>query len=157
MFLQLQSSPFSNAQYELVVLHPEHFLLKGSSLTFYSHVNNQLLRPNYVVGHDRMLRQSPGTMDSPCFLAFCFDVNRSSLSLNDFLVLLNAKIKLQCYRRMGTMPALPEDIKKLMDKTIKLVDLIYWKPEKRSTYQQWIAYPFQWRLTCQTYKILRWG
>src|SRR5258707_14930253 len=41
-FLQLQHSPFNNAQYELVVLHPEHFLPKGSSLTFYSRVNNQL-------------------------------------------------------------------------------------------------------------------
>jgi len=37
------------------------------------------------------------------------------------------------------MPALPEDVEKLMDETIKLVDLIYWKPEKRSAYQQRIA------------------
>jgi len=37
------------------------------------------------------------------------------------------------------MPKLPEDIEKLIDETIKLVDLIYWKPEKRSAYQQRIA------------------
>lgn len=139
MFLQLQSSPFSNAQYELVVLHPEHFLPKGSSLTFYSRVNNQLLGQNYIVGHDRTLRQSPGTTDSPRFPAFSFDVNRPSLSLNIFLVLLNAEIKFRRYRRMGTMPKLPEDVEKLMDETIKLVNLIYWKPEKRSAYQQRIA------------------
>ena len=50
MFLQLQSSPFSNAQYELVVLHPEHFLPKGSSLTFYSCVNNKLLGKITLLG-----------------------------------------------------------------------------------------------------------
>jgi hypothetical protein len=47
-----------------VVLHHEHFLPKGSSLTFYTHANNQLLAQNYIVGHDCMLRCSPGTTDS---------------------------------------------------------------------------------------------
>jgi len=37
------------------------------------------------------------------------------------------------------MPKLPDDVEKLIDETIKLVDLIYWKPEKRSAYQQRIA------------------
>ena len=31
------------------------------------------------------------------------------------------------------MPKLPDDIEKLIDETIKLVDLIYWKPEIRPT------------------------
>ena len=31
------------------------------------------------------------------------------------------------------MPKLPDDVEKLIDETIKLVDLIYWKPEIRPT------------------------
>ena len=133
MFTQLLRSPFSDAQYELVVLHPEHFLPKGSSLSFYHRNNDQ----HYVVGYDRTLRESPGTADSPRFPTFTFDTNRTqSLPLNVFLVLLNAEIKFRRYRRMEAMPKLPEDVEKLMDETLKLVDLIYWRPEKRSEYHR---------------------
>jgi len=135
-FFQLRLRPFSNAQYELVVLHPEHFLPKGSSLTFYTRVSDQLHGKAYVVGHDRTLRESPGTTDSPRLPAFTFDANRAALPLNVFLVVLNAEIKFRRYRRMGTMPKLPEDFEELMDETIKLVELIYWKPEKKSSYRQ---------------------
>jgi len=31
------------------------------------------------------------------------------------------------------MPKLPADVEELMDKTIELVELIYWKPEKKKT------------------------
>jgi len=135
-FFQLRLRPFSNAQYELVVLHPEHFLPKGSGLTFYTRVSDQLHGKAYVVGHDRTLRESPGTTDSPRLPAFTFDANRAALPLNVFLVVLNAEIKFRRYRRMGTMPKLPEDFEELMDETIKLVELIYWKPEKKSSYRQ---------------------
>jgi hypothetical protein len=74
----------------LVVLHHKHFLPKGSSLTFYTHANNQLLAQNYIVGHGCTLRCSPGTTDSPRLPAFAFDLNPSSLFLNVFL---NAEIK----------------------------------------------------------------
>jgi hypothetical protein len=53
-----------------------------------------------------------------------------------FLVVLNAEIKFRRYRRMRTMPKLPEDVEKLMDETIKLVDLIYWTPEMRHPYHR---------------------
>jgi len=135
-FFQLGKRPFSNAQYEMVVLHPEHFLPKGSSLTFYTRVNDQLQGKNYVVGHDRTLRESPGTMDSPRLPAFTFDTHRAALPLNVFLVVLNAEIKFRRYKRMGTMPNLPADVEELMDKTIELVELIYWKPEKKTPYRQ---------------------
>jgi hypothetical protein len=53
---------------------------------------------------------------------------------------LTAEIKFRLYGRMGTMPKLLENLEKLMDETtIKLVDLIYWKLEKRSACQQRIA------------------
>jgi len=138
LFFQLGKRPFSNAQYEMVVLHPEHLLPKGSSLTFYTRVNDQLHGKAYVVGHDRTLRESPGTTDSdsPRLPAFTFDAIRATLPLNVFLVVLNAEIKFRRYRRMGTTPKLPEDVEELMDETIKLVELIYWKPEKKSSYRQ---------------------
>ena len=135
-FFQLGERPFRNAQYEMVVLHPEHLLPKGSSLTFYTRVNDQLHGKDYVIGHDRTLRESPGTTDSPRLPAFTFDANRAALPLNVFLVVLNAEIKFRRYRRMGTMPKLPEDVEELMNETIKLVELIYWKPEKKSSYRQ---------------------
>ena len=134
--LQLPYSPFSDAQYELVVLHPEHFLPKGSSLTFYTRVNDQLHGKNYVVGQDRTLRELPGTMDSPRLPAFTFDADRDALSLNVFLVVLNAEIKFRRFRRMANMPKLPKDVEELMDKTTQLVELIYWKPERKSHHQQ---------------------
>ena len=135
LLTQLMRSPFSDAQYELVVLHPEHFLPKGSTLTLYTIVNDQSHGKNYVVGHDCTLREAPGTDDSPRYPAFTH-AERASLSLNVFLVILNAEIKFRRYRRMGAMPRLPEDVEKLMDETIKLVQLIYWKPEKRTPYRK---------------------
>jgi len=116
-----------------VALHPEHLLPKGSSLTFYTRVNDQLHGKDYVIGHDRTLRESPGTTDSPRLPPFTFDANRAALPLNVFLVVLNAEIKFRRYRRIGTMPKLPADVEELMDKTIELVELIYWKPEKKKT------------------------
>ena len=129
----------------MVVLHPEHFLPKGSSLTFYTRVNDQLHGKNYVVGQDRTLRESPGTMDSPRLPAFTFDANRhvDVLSLNVFLVVLNAEIKFRRYRRMGTMPKLPDEVEGLMDKTIELVELIYWKPEKKTSYRHHLELALQ--------------
>jgi hypothetical protein len=123
----------------LVVLHPEHFLPKGSTLTLHTLVNDQPHGKNYVVGHDRTLREAPGTADSPRFPAFTFMNRATSLSLNVFLVVLNAEIKFRRYRRMGTMPQLPEDVEKLIDETIRLVQLIYWKPEKNTPYHKLVA------------------
>jgi hypothetical protein len=83
-----------DAQYELVVLHPEHFLPKGSDLTVYTEVNGSLSGQSYVIGHDGTLRESPGMQDSPRLPTFSFDADRSqSVPPNAFLVLLNAEIK----------------------------------------------------------------
>ena len=138
---QLFSDPIVNAQYELVVLHPEHFLPKGTGLTVYTHANGQLSGKSYVIGQDRTLRESPGTLDCPRLPAFDFDADRSStLPLNVFLVLLNAGIKFRRYKRMllsQHLPNLPKDVEDLIDTTIQLVDLIYWKPvETLTPYQE---------------------
>ena len=127
-----------NAQYELVVLHPEHLLPKGSDLTIFTHTNGQLSGKPYVVGQDRTLRESPGTLDCPRLPSFDFDADRSStLPLNVFLVVLNAEIKFRRYKRMQHLPDLPKDVEDLIDTTIHLVDLIYWKPVETPTpYQQ---------------------
>jgi len=37
------------------------------------------------------------------------------------------------------MPQLPVDVEKLMDETIRLVQLIYWKPERNAPYRKLIA------------------
>jgi len=104
-FTQLLSSPFSDAQYELVVLHTEHFIPKRCTLTLYTRVNDQPHGKIYIVGHDRTLLEAPGNTDSSRFPAFAFDINRGTkLSLNAYLAILNAEIKFRRYRRMGTMP-----------------------------------------------------
>ncbi|KDR74287.1 hypothetical protein GALMADRAFT_574824 [Galerina marginata CBS 339.88] len=80
----LSRPPIVDAEYELVVLHPEIFLPKGSGLTVFSQTNGQLSGKIYVVGHDRTLRESPGTSVSPRLPAFSFDANRfGSLPLNE--------------------------------------------------------------------------
>ncbi|KAF8800097.1 hypothetical protein BYT27DRAFT_7200604 [Phlegmacium glaucopus] len=125
--------PVVNAEYEMVVLHPEHFLPKGSDLTVYSQTNGQVYGKSYVIGHDRTLRESPGTPDSPRLPAFASEADRSgSLPLNVFLVVLNAEIKFRRYKRMALVDALSPDVQELIEQTIKLVDLIYWEPEVTS-------------------------
>ena len=131
---QFSKPPVSTTTYELVVLHPEHFLQNGSVLVRYERGNGQVSARTYVPGPDRTLRESPG-IDSvcPCFPSFTFESTRpASLSLNPFLVILNAEIKLRRYLRVaGRQNALPADVMQLVHKTIELVDLIYWQPTVR--------------------------
>ena len=136
-FLQLNDDVFLKAAYEMVVLHPEHFLPKGSDLVFYEPSNTQVTGKRYVVGYDRTLRQFPGTEGCDRLPPFTFDVNRGTgLSLNPFLVVLNAEIKFRRFKRMMSRLneeqrrrfMLPPEMMELIDETIKLVNLIYWKP-----------------------------
>ena len=128
LFLQLNHSPFMDAQYEMVLLHPEHFLPCGTSLGFCtkSGSDHQLSSKYYVVRHDCTLQEAPGTEDCSCLPTFSFGVCSGHL-LNPFLVILSAEINFQHYRRME-LPPLSLDVKNLIDLTIKLVELIYWEP-----------------------------
>ena len=116
-----------------MALHPEHFLPGSSALTAYERANGQASRQSHVSAPDRTLRKSPGTNDCPRFPTFCYEYARSGvLSLNAFLVILNADVKFRRYLKMPT-PAnpLPADVMELIHKTVELVDLIYWKPAIR--------------------------
>ena len=127
--IQFDSSSFTNPEYELVTLHPEHFLPYGSVLAIYHSVTAPT---TYVPARDRRLRTSPEP-DSARLPAFRH-VTRSGTNrhLNVFLVVLNAEIKFRRYFHMvdqhpPTTP-LPVDVLNLKRLTIKLVDILYWKP-----------------------------
>jgi hypothetical protein len=98
-------------------------------LTFYNRVNDTIRKKYYVVGPDRVLREDPGTVDSPRLPPFTFDARGGdALNLNPFLVILNAEIKFRRYIRQGHHTRLSPDVQQLMEKTCELVQLIYWKP-----------------------------
>jgi hypothetical protein len=130
---QFSSSSFTNPEYELVAIHPEHFLPCGSVLpVFRSATSTPTI---YVSAKDRRLCESPSP-DSPRLSTLRHVTeSRSRLDrLNVFLVMLNAEIKFHRYLRMisksknsPTTP-LPDDVLDFMHLTVELVDLLYWKP-----------------------------
>ncbi len=129
--IQFKSSSFTNPEYELVAIHPEHFLPCGSVLPiFHSESSTPTL---YVSARDRRLRKSP-LSDSPSLPTFCHVAERSVTveRINVFLVILNAEIKFHRYLHMisrnpPTIP-LPADVLNLMHLTVELVPLLYWNP-----------------------------
>ena len=118
----------SELKYELVMLHPEHFLPNGNDLTVFHRTNGQLDKKSYVVGPDRTLRESPRNEDSARLPAFSFDPRTDDLPLNPFLVILNADIKFRRYLRRTQSRQLAADVTTLIEKTLELIDLIYWRP-----------------------------
>ncbi|KIM84707.1 hypothetical protein PILCRDRAFT_393899 [Piloderma croceum F 1598] len=119
---------FTNPEYELVALHPEHFLPLGNMLTVYD--PGTAIYKHYVVATDRYIRESPHP-SSPRLPAFHHvSEDRDPMDrLNVFLVIINAEIKFRRYFAMvqPTTP-LPVDVINLMHRTINLVDLLYWQP-----------------------------
>ncbi len=98
-------------------------------LTFFHRVNGTIRKKYYVVGPDHVLREDPGTADSPRLPPFVFDARGDdALNLNPFLVILNAEIKFRRYIRQGHHTRLSPDVQQLMEKTCELVQLIYWQP-----------------------------
>jgi hypothetical protein len=132
---QFDSSSFTNPEYELVAIHPEHFLPPRSVFVVYPsgtsspHANYV----QYVAARDRRLRESadPNSPHLPTYRNVT--ESRSKFNrLNVFLVVLNAENKFHEYLEMisqnpPTTP-LPDDVLALMHLTIELVDLLYWKP-----------------------------
>jgi hypothetical protein len=130
--LEIVSCPqFSNPEYELVSLHPEHFLPHGAILPIYDPATRTW--KNYVAPCDRRLRESVEP-DSACLPPFRRDLqNRHQTDrVNIFLVAINAEIKFRRYFKMikqdpPTTP-LPDDVLALMRRVIELIELIYWEP-----------------------------
>ncbi|PPQ91148.1 hypothetical protein CVT25_002462, partial [Psilocybe cyanescens] len=130
--LQFRHPKFLDPHYELVALRPEHMLPDGKVLITYSRdANGQVVsHKTYVPGPDHTLRESPGDLISSRFPSFQFGYPRSKGPLNPFLVILNAEIKFRRYLRQTQLPPLPlpADVMSLINLTIYLIELIYWKP-----------------------------
>lgn len=109
---QLWQSPIRDLNYELVVLHPKHFLPNSTDLTVFHRVdNNNLNKKSYVVGHDHVLREAPGVPASPCFCPFSPPQRASSLlPFNPFLVIINAEINFRHYLRQIQSQPLSTDV-----------------------------------------------
>ncbi|KAF8521401.1 hypothetical protein BU17DRAFT_87955 [Hysterangium stoloniferum] len=132
--LDFMHKAFSNPQYELVALHPEHYLISGSVLL----IHDPLVRPPkmYVPGPDRKLREFPGALNDAPLPPFIFPPCRDvGLQLNPFFVILNAEIKFRRYiRQIKSNPPstpLPTDVLHLINRTLDLVKLLYWEPVLR--------------------------
>ncbi|TEB33676.1 hypothetical protein FA13DRAFT_1812305 [Coprinellus micaceus] len=126
------SPPFSNAQYEMVVLYPCHFLPDGAGLLIHEVHPDKSLRfvPRvYVKGHDGALRESHES-DAPRLPPFSSTPRRElQHNLNPFLVVLNAEM---VFRRFNRTPALlvslcPE-YQELINLTTELADCLYYDP-----------------------------
>ncbi|KDR80411.1 hypothetical protein GALMADRAFT_242836 [Galerina marginata CBS 339.88] len=89
-----------DAMYELVLLHPRHYLQKkGSALTVFTELGADLSGKMYVVSPDGALREGPDN-SSPRLPAFAS--NRARLpedALNPFLVVLNAEIAFRRFKK----------------------------------------------------------
>ncbi|KDR71451.1 hypothetical protein GALMADRAFT_143724 [Galerina marginata CBS 339.88] len=131
--LDLELPAFLRPQYELVALRPEHMLPDGKVFVAYNRdasSNRVVSHKLYVPGEDHTLRERPGSLTCPRFPPFHFDYSRAKGPLNPLLVILNAEIKFRRYLRQTQPPPLPlpDDVMKLINLTIELVNLIYWKP-----------------------------
>lgn len=122
---QFSIPAFTDPEYELVALHPEHFLPDKTILTIYNRATAGYT--NYVAANDRHIRQSANT-NSPRLPPFRH-ITMDRTAPNIFLVILNAEIKFKRYFEMlGPVNPLPADVLTLMRRTIHLVDLLYWQP-----------------------------
>lgn len=115
----------------MVAIHPEHFLPCGSVLSIFH--SGSSTPTNYVSAKDRRLRESFEPQSNPLLAFHHTPENRSKFNhINIFLVVLNAEVKFHRYLQMITQnpptTPLPNDVLNLMHLTVKLVDLLYWKP-----------------------------
>ncbi|KAF9512295.1 hypothetical protein BS47DRAFT_1372848 [Hydnum rufescens UP504] len=128
--LNFAALEFTNPEYELVALHPEHFLPNGSLLTVYDPAT--ATPKHYVPACDRCLRESCDPRSAP-FPPFHHSMTRPcAFRSNVFLIILNAEIKFHRYFKMieehPPPTPLPDDVLDLMHRTIELVNLLYWVP-----------------------------
>src|SRR5882757_5590258 len=122
---QFRSLAFTNPEFKLVTIHPEHFLPNGSVLPIY-HSTDQ--HPTlYFSASDRQLRTSTSSHSRrlPTF-HHNNELRNGNDRLNIFLVVLNAEIKFRRYLSMisqnpPTTP-LPPDVLSVMRDTVHLVN-----------------------------------
>ncbi|PPQ97871.1 hypothetical protein CVT26_013040 [Gymnopilus dilepis] len=131
-FFQLDKEPFSNAQYELVLVYPNHFLPNGSALTMhFPHPENEdeLVAKLYMIGNDGVLREGRDS-NSPRFPAFYApDSDREQQHrVNPFLAIIYAEIVFRRYLRSSPTKALPAEYQELVDLTTAVVKEIYHPP-----------------------------
>ena len=129
---QLNNPTFLDPLYELVALHPEHFLPTPAALTCYD--PPQPTYKMYVPSPDRRLRESPGDIICAPFPPFSGPDRQPGLRLNPFLVILNAANVFHWYHQLESpskrgLPPLPDDVMELMKQTTELSELIYWEPQ----------------------------
>ncbi|KAF9557061.1 hypothetical protein CPC08DRAFT_820108 [Agrocybe pediades] len=127
-FFNFQERPFTDAMYELVLLHPHHFLpKKGNALTVFTEHGSNLSGKMYVVSPDGALREDSDNI-KPRIPAFSSNRTREEKDmLNPFLVVINAEI---AFRRLReeVLSTLCEDYKILIALTIELAAKIYFRP-----------------------------
>ncbi|KAF5316442.1 hypothetical protein D9619_006127 [Psilocybe cf. subviscida] len=130
MLQVLFEDPFSNAEYELVVLRPDHFLPIGSTITMHTQRPvdpSRLVGKLYMVGEDGALREDYDAK-SPRFPAFsAFNARDDIHRVNPFLVILKADLAFQRLRRLGddVTQRLCSEYAELVDLTMQVADAIY--------------------------------
>ena len=131
--LQGNTPAYTDLQYELVALLPEHLILPGMSVSVFHSAedsSNTAILKNYVLADDRSLREAPGKENSPRFPPFSSPMrNDSGQRLNPFLVIINAEIKFRRFIRGNKLGELPQDVRELIQKTCQVVEQIYWQPD----------------------------
>ncbi|KAF9530277.1 hypothetical protein CPB83DRAFT_851292 [Crepidotus variabilis] len=113
---QFEKIPFSNARYELVVLHPRHFLPLGSSMPF---LPTRVEAKYYVTAADG--NAWPSRQSSTP--SFSFDAKSHST----LFLLFCAEMAFRRFKRIQ-LPELCQDYERLINLTTELVELIYQKP-----------------------------
>ncbi|KAF9478468.1 hypothetical protein BDN70DRAFT_942737, partial [Pholiota conissans] len=124
--LFMENPTFRNPEYQLLVLHPEHFLPAESVFTSYD--PSLGTHKAYCPSPDRLLREYPSDLSqsSPPFYGPDGPKRQGGLHLNPLLVILNTDIKFRRYHRLPPPSQfLPEDVLDLMKQTEELTNLIY--------------------------------
>ncbi|KAF6751357.1 hypothetical protein DFP72DRAFT_1071557 [Ephemerocybe angulata] len=125
------NAPLSDAEFEMVLLHPNHLLPKGSTIamhTLHRSADNteRLIGKLYMIAKDGALREGLDPT-SPRFPAFCH--TRTENHINPFLVILNAEIAIRRFKRSGDyFNSLCTEYKDLITQTMHLADLLYHPP-----------------------------
>ncbi|KAJ3503080.1 hypothetical protein NLJ89_g8592 [Agrocybe chaxingu] len=165
-YFNRREQPFTNATYEMVLLHPDHFLPRGQILTVYTQDVHKRFHPtHYAPSPDGALRDtatsshpssftspfqsggpvlvednnmyhasadtSPRLPPFPAAIRRPVPVDQVQLSLNPFLVILNADMAFRRYLRIpqyeGQKPLCAE-YQELVELTRSVADKIYYMP-----------------------------
>src|ERR1700759_3038715 len=122
--MQFDDDVFLNPKFELVLLHPNHFLPGNQTLTRYDNNNAQ----SYIVAEDGILRRSRESTSDAFPKLSAPQGRRAGDELNPFLVIMNAGIKFRRFQRWiseGNANTLSPQVKELIRLTLDIVEEIY--------------------------------